>query len=281
LFCKSHVAVIASEALVKQNKAPDPIIRNSTGLFNSTRVPGITKDTLVKGQGRHVMIQRGSDFYKLDVLNPDGSIVPVGQIQHALEHILASKVSYGSEPLGILTTMERTKWAKTRDALMESSVNKASISDIDSSLFAVCFEDHVPSSFVDQQNTMLFGGASKNRGRNRWFDKSFQLIVLPNGTAALNFEHSWGDGVAVLRYFNEVAKDAENMPATTATVAPPSPPTKLNFEVTPQVSNTIKEACKAYDGVCESVEHLVFEVPGFTANYIKSKGLGLDGVLQV
>lgn len=27
--------------------------------------------------------------------------------------------------------------------------------------------------------------------------------------AALNFEHAWGDGVAVMRYFNEVAKDGQ------------------------------------------------------------------------
>ena len=41
-------------------------------------------------------------------------------------------------------------------------------------------------------------------GKNRWFDKSFTLIFLPDGRMALNFEHSWGDGVAVLRYCNEV-----------------------------------------------------------------------------
>ena len=26
---------------------------------------------------------------------------------------------------------------------------------------------------------------------------------------ALNFEHGWGDGVAVMRYFNEVANDVQ------------------------------------------------------------------------
>ena len=39
---------------------------------------------------------------------------------------------------------------------------------------------------------------------NRWFDKSFQLIVNSDARTALNFEHSWGDGVAVLRLMNEV-----------------------------------------------------------------------------
>lgn len=39
---------------------------------------------------------------------------------------------------------------------------------------------------------------------DRWFDKSFQLILCKDGKAAINFEHAWGDGVAVLRFFNEV-----------------------------------------------------------------------------
>ena len=41
-------------------------------------------------------------------------------------------------------------------------------------------------------------------GCNRWFDKCFSLIVSGNGKSCVNFEHAWGDGVAVLRYFNEV-----------------------------------------------------------------------------
>ena len=38
----------------------------------------------------------------------------------------------------------------------------------------------------------------------RWFDKSLNLIVTKNGLSAINFEHAWGDGVAVLRFFNEL-----------------------------------------------------------------------------
>lgn len=46
----------------------------------------------------------------------------------------------------------------------------------------------------------------------RWFDKSFSLIVSKDGVAGLNFEHSWGDGVAVLRYFQDIYKDSINNP---------------------------------------------------------------------
>lgn len=46
----------------------------------------------------------------------------------------------------------------------------------------------------------------------RWFDKSFSLIFTRDGQAALNFEHAWGDGVAIMSYFNEVAKEVTEKP---------------------------------------------------------------------
>ena len=46
----------------------------------------------------------------------------------------------------------------------------------------------------------------------RWFDKCFSLVMDSAGQTAINFEHSWGDGVAVLRYFNEVYKDSTEQP---------------------------------------------------------------------
>jgi len=62
----------------------------------------------------------------------------------------------------------------------------------------------------------------------RWFDKSFSLIVAADGNAAINFEHSWGDGVAVMRFFNEVLKDStekttvspDTNPAATSSIDP-------------------------------------------------------------
>jgi len=45
----------------------------------------------------------------------------------------------------------------------------------------------------------------------RWFDKSLQLIICKDGKAAVHFEHAWGDGVAVLRFFNEVMNKSRSV----------------------------------------------------------------------
>ena len=65
---------------------------------------------------------------------------------------------------------------------------------VDSALFAVCLEDEPRGELTHETRLMLHGN-----GRNRWYDKSFQLIITTDGRAAVNFEHAWGDGVAVLR----------------------------------------------------------------------------------
>lgn len=36
--------------------------------------------------------------------------------------------------------------------------------------------------------------------------------MTKDGYAALNFEHSWGDGVAILRYFQDMLKDSSENP---------------------------------------------------------------------
>ena len=38
------------------------------------------------------------------------------------------------------------------------------------------------------------------------------MFVTRNGYTGFNFEHSWGDGVAVTRYVQEVCKDVINNP---------------------------------------------------------------------
>lgn len=36
--------------------------------------------------------------------------------------------------------------------------------------------------------------------------------MAKDGKAAVNFEHSWGDGVAVLRFFQDIYKDSTSQP---------------------------------------------------------------------
>uniref|UniRef100_A0A7S4PFT3 Choline/carnitine acyltransferase domain-containing protein n=1 Tax=Guillardia theta TaxID=55529 RepID=A0A7S4PFT3_GUITH len=245
-------------------------------LFQSTRVPMPGKDKLIKyDKSRHVVIQRGTEFWSLDVLDENGNVISADQILSGIQHILSTPVKYENPSVGILTTMDRNEWAAARSKIIESSANAESLEAIDSAMFVICLEDHVPVDYVDQQNSFLHGSA-----KNRWFDKSFQMIVQPNGRAGINFEHSWGDGVAVLRYFNEIYDDSSKAPCPQPQTHPKAP-RKLEFKISNEVRAIIDKAEKDFDNTRSSVATHLLEVPGFTSSYISQKGLGLDGTLQM
>ena len=53
-----------------------------------------------------------------------------------------------------------------------------------------------------------------------WFDKSFSVHFSPDGLSGLNFEHSWGDGVAVMRFFNEMYTETRERPVVSTATTP-------------------------------------------------------------
>lgn len=75
----------------------------------------------------------------------------------------------------------------------------------------------------------------------RWFDKSFHLALSKNAKVAINFEHAWGDGVAVVRYLNEITS-ASSKDTYTPNKNPDSIITvqKLDFELDDKVKAGIE-----------------------------------------
>lgn len=155
---------------------------------HSTRIPKHGKDVLKQyPDSKHVVVQRGANFYTFDVLRADGTAVPHAQIEANIRAILALPLPDATTPaVSLLTTLDRNTWADAREKLLKiDGQNKQTLEVIDSAMFAVSLDDTAPDGLVDESHCMLHG-----TGENRWFDKSFQLIITKNGKAAVNFEHS-------------------------------------------------------------------------------------------
>jgi hypothetical protein len=127
-------------------------------------------------------------------------------LQLAFQEILDSelKPAPGEEHLAALTAGERTHWALTRRKFFNTGINKTSLQAIERSAFVVCLDDELVSydpkdpSKLDRWAESLLHG----RAHDRWFDKSFNIIVYPHGRVGINAEHSWGDA-AVTAHFME------------------------------------------------------------------------------
>lgn len=166
-------------------------------LFGTARIPEIGKDRLKNNpKPRHIAVMRKGRFYSLDILNSNEEIRPAKEIAAGLKAILSDERSPNDCPIGSLTTLDRDEWARSRSELSKLG-NEKVFDIIDSAAFVLILDDEAMNDdYIRILRTYLHAD-----GTNRWFDKSFSLIVTKDGVAGINFEHSWGDGVAILRYF--------------------------------------------------------------------------------
>lgn len=124
------------------------------------------------------------------------------EIYACMSYISENQQKEAELPIGVLTAENRDKWAEIRGKL-ESLGNQETLAAIDSALYCIALDD-TDSHDPDKLSANFLHGDP----RNRWFDKNNTVIVNKNGQAAVNFEHSWGDGVAVIRFFNEIYDDS-------------------------------------------------------------------------
>lgn len=123
----------------------------------------------------------------------------------------------------------------------------------------------------------------------RWFDKSFSLIVSRDGKAAVNFEHSWGDGVAVMRFFNEVHKDSTSRvqvhpdaPVTASDGFDPSQHVhRLEFRLSDAIKATVDAARKRFHAATDQLAVDLFVYEGFSKSFCKQQKVSPDAIMQL
>lgn len=253
-----------------------------SNLFNSTRIPLIGKDEIVMDKSAtHIVVMRKGRFYAFDVLNKEGNIVSPKEIASNIKNILEDQRPETDAPVGILTASERNNWANLRSHLTQIGNNDI-FKKIDSAAFLLILDDEPIGT--DEKNLLrryLHGGAE-----NRWFDKSFSLIVTKDGFAGINFEHSWGDGVAVLRYFQDIKKDIsekpqfhpddeKNLSATSSSVE------KLEFKVDDKAKDIISKEKLQYEKWTNSLDVAFMVYEGFGKKECKNFGVSPDAVMQL
>ncbi|XP_036603371.1 carnitine O-palmitoyltransferase 2, mitochondrial-like [Trichosurus vulpecula] len=249
-------------------------------LFNSSRVPKQGKDKLFSDHSaRHLLVMRNGHFYVFNILDPIGNILHPYEIQAHLINILQDGETIAEYPLGYLTTENRNTWAAVREQLLQAG-NEESIYKIDSAIFCLCLD-----SFTVQDSSHLSHCMLHGYGYNRWFDKSFSLIITVDGSAGINFEHSWGDGVAVLRFLNEVYADSTKHPAvvprSTATVLGPTNVEKLHFHLNESIQSAVTVARQKFDTQRHKMTVKPFEFRKFGKRYVIQERMSPDAVFQL
>ncbi|XP_059761528.1 carnitine O-palmitoyltransferase 1, brain isoform isoform X3 [Balaenoptera ricei] len=179
-------------------------------IFNTTRIPGVHKghhrarysynisplDHIRHlRDSRHVAVFHRGRFFRVGTHSQSGLLSPRA-LEQQFQRILddPSPACPHEEHLAALTAAPRDMWAQVRRSLktqaqeaLEAVEGAAFFVSLDSEPAGLTRED--PAASLDAYAHALLAG----RGHDRWFDKSFSLIVFSNGKLGLSVEHSWAD----------------------------------------------------------------------------------------
>ncbi|CAB9509949.1 Putative mitochondrial carnitine O-acetyltransferase [Seminavis robusta] len=238
------------------------------------------------------------------------------------------------EALGVLTSLPRNEWAAARKMILDgdNKQNAQALRVIDSALFVLVLDDRAPQDINDAASNMLHGSHKLVMDRatnkfvqvgtccNRWYDK-LQLIVMANGKAGVNFEHSAIDGHTALRYVSDIfaenvvqfaqsitaliygkgwIPDNMNAPINRASTsmteaskhAPPGEadekektldvfPKKLEFHLPPKVKELIRHAETNLGDQIIASDMEILEFQGYGKSLIVKNSLSPDSFVQM
>eukprot|EP00924_Labyrinthula_sp_SR-Ha-C_P007511 snap_masked-scaffold_24-processed-gene-5.29-mRNA-1 protein AED:0.00 eAED:0.00 QI:0/-1/0/1/-1/1/1/0/633 len=250
-------------------------------LFNTCRIPEENLDFSRIFAGdvfQHLIVIRKNRIYKTEVVDLD-----VDQLELVFRQTVQDADGKGTEsfPVGILSSSNRDIWAKSRSRLLE--LNEDSLREIESSAFVVCFDEEKPTSREEVGKCLLFGS-----GKNRFWDKSFQLVFFENGKAGYIGEHSMTDGLTTTRFVNETlqtlfndsvqVKIGSNGPAKQPGLLAPI---EIKFELSAQNKKDIKLAEEEFEQLIHDKEIKVFMFHGFGKNKVKTFKCSPDAFAQV
>uniref|UniRef100_A0A6Q2ZE00 carnitine O-palmitoyltransferase n=1 Tax=Esox lucius TaxID=8010 RepID=A0A6Q2ZE00_ESOLU len=147
---------------------------------------------------RHIAVYHKGRYFKVPMFY-DGRVLSPRAIEQQMERILADNLRtpvWGGDPAA-LTAGDRVPWAEAREAYLRQGRNKR-VPGRGGEGCLLCYAGRTQSSatlptipsapWTATPKCLLHGNAM-----DRWFDKSFNLIVFKNGTMGLNAEHSWAD----------------------------------------------------------------------------------------
>ncbi|XP_061677771.1 carnitine O-palmitoyltransferase 1, liver isoform isoform X1 [Syngnathoides biaculeatus] len=262
-------------------------------MFNTTRIPGLETDILQHtNESKHIAVYHKGRFFKVWMFY-DGRLLLPREIEQQMERILADKSEPmpGEEKLAALTAGDRTPWAKCRNTYFSRGKNKQSLDAIEKAAFFVTldeteqrFEESNPVKSLDSYAKSLLHG----KCYDRWFDKSFNLIVFKNGTMGLNAEHSWADAPIIGHLWEHVlSMDPFKLGYTEDEhcCGEPHPnlptPQRLQWDITDECQGIIDYSLTVARTLADDVDSHIFPFNDFGKGLIKKCRTSPDAFIQI
>lgn len=263
-------------------KAPLDMVQYKK-IFGTCRVPGSPADSLLyHPDSTHIVVVSNNQYFKVEVGNSD-NVIGEDKLYEQLRrcHEMSQE---RAEPVGMLSALPRDNWHEAYEVLRANPANNKTLDAIQSSLFVLSLDYEIKNStgddIIDACHLLIHGGGSNANSGNRWYDKTLQLVVGPNGVNGLTYEHSPAEGqpIAVLTDFiiNHIAKGGQkgsdrDVPA----------PQKLSFDLSPKAVNLLQKAATSHDKLIADLDMNYLHYTGYGKNWIKTQKMSPDSFIQM
>ncbi|XP_028824722.1 carnitine O-palmitoyltransferase 1, liver isoform-like isoform X2 [Denticeps clupeoides] len=261
-------------------------------MFNTSRIPGVETDTIQHmTDSRHIVVYHRGRYFKVGMFY-DGRLLNPREIEQQMERILAdeSPPQDGEEQLAALTAGDRVPWACAREAYLRQGRNRQSLDAVEKAAFFVTLDDteqrdpENPVQSLDRYGKSLLHG----KGYDRWFDKSFNLIVFKNGTMGLNAEHSWADAPIISHLWEQVlSMDPVKLGYTDdghckGRSHPSMPgPVRLQWSIPEECQTMIRNSVAVAQALADDVDLHIIPFSSFGKGLIKKCRISPDAFIQI
>lgn len=260
--------------------------------FNTTRIPGVETDTLQHlTDSTYVVVMHKGRYFRLCCYNK-GQLLNAAELQKQIQGILddPSLCDEGEEHLAALTATDRVTWAQARRDFFAKGLNKASLDVIEKAAFILILDEDSHGFDPEDDSKLSQFGASMlhGSGSNRWFDKSFQLVVSKNANIGLNGEHSWADAPVVGHFWEYIIAhdyhhqnyDSEGNCYGSLMDMPPKA-RKLRWEIPSQCQAVILKSLKDAQDLANDLHLHILMHDSYGKGFMKKCNLSPDAYIQM
>ncbi|XP_070836905.1 carnitine O-palmitoyltransferase 1, liver isoform [Chaetodon trifascialis] len=262
-------------------------------MFNTTRMPGVETDVLQHWEdSEFIAVYHKGRYFRLWVYRAGRLLCP-REIEYQIQRILddPSPPQPGEDRLGALTAGDRIPWAQMRKQYFSSGINRRSLDAIERAAFFVTLDDEEqgmrgddPAGNLDRYAKSLLHG----KCYDRWFDKSFSIVIYKNGKCGLNAEHSWADAPTVAHLWEyTLATDAFQLGYTEdghskGEVDRSLPlPQRLVWDIPSEVQAQVCSSLAVAQALADDVDCHVFPFREFGKGHIKKLRVSPDAFIQI
>ncbi|XP_069461399.1 carnitine O-palmitoyltransferase 1, liver isoform-like isoform X2 [Ambystoma mexicanum] len=262
-------------------------------MFNTSRIPGTDTDILQHQlDSKHIVVYHRGRFFRVWVYSGDRLLNP-RELEYQFQRILddESPPVPGEEKLAALTAGERTTWANARKSYFRIGKNSASLDLVEKAAFFVTLDDTEQGLRTDDPVASLDAYAKSllhGKCYDRWFDKSFTLIVFTNGKVGLNAEHSWADAPIIGHMWESMlATDCFQLGYNSEGHCKGEAdavlifPQRLQWEISDECQEVIDSSLMVAEALARDVDFHVFPFSDFGKGLIKKCKTSPDAFIQI